>query len=144
MRNLSNKSTEYLKCVECQACATLHPFLVHQLHRAYRPARTSRRLPGTKECSWSPSGVSSTSSENGGRTSKRGLLRSSTRFRTSRTKNPSTAHLPYTAPQDRAVLKRAREDKKSIICKANLLAEKDGQFRVRAVSSPPYNRPAHF
>jgi len=29
-------------------------------------------------------------------------------------------------------------------CKANLLAEKDGQFRARAVSSPPYNRPAHF
>jgi len=76
-------------------CVTSHLFPTLRRPHAYQHARISRRLPGTKECSWSPSGLSSTSLANGARTSTDGSKLSSISFPTGRTETTSTVNFPH-------------------------------------------------
>ena len=63
------KSTEYGVYVKCLVCALLHQSPTHPQHRAFRAAKTSRRLSEIIELLWSSSGRFSTSLVNGGKLS---------------------------------------------------------------------------
>jgi len=76
-------------------CVLLHQFPTLQRPHVFNPARISRRLPGTRECSWSPSGASSTSSENGERALTDGSKLSSISFPTGRTETTSTVNFSH-------------------------------------------------
>ena len=63
------KSTEYLKCVKCQACATLHQYPIPLRPRAYGAAKISRNLSEITGHSWSFSGLFSMNLVSGGKPS---------------------------------------------------------------------------
>ena len=64
-----NKSTEYLKCVKCQVCATLHQFPTPRRPRAFGAVQISRNLSEITGPSWSFSGRFLTNLANGGKPS---------------------------------------------------------------------------
>ena len=95
MRNLSNKSTEYLKCVKCQVCAILLPFPILPLPRASRAVKISRRLKEIIGASWSYSGLSLTNSENGAKESKNVLCQSNASYQSTSRQNSPTILKPH-------------------------------------------------
>ena len=76
-----NKSTEYLKCVKCQACATLHQFPIPRRPRAFGAAKISKNLNGIIGHSCSFSGLFLTNLEHGGKLSINASCPSSVNYR---------------------------------------------------------------
>ena len=94
MRNLSNKSTEYLQCVECQVCATLPQSPTPRQPRAFRDAKISRRSSVIIGLSWSFFGHFLTNLANGERKSKNALCVSNVNCQSISRQNNSTILIP--------------------------------------------------
>ena len=89
------KPYSVLPCATFGICAILPPFLTHLRHRAFRAAKTSRRLPETIGPSWLSSGRFSTSLENGARASTKDSWLSSVSYLTARAKNHLIVYFPH-------------------------------------------------